>query len=402
MNSRVAFAAVAVLCMIALASAAGCVRHTGEKAKAQHAEGEAENVPSLPLEDLPANFDWSNVNGTNYLTQSWNQHIPTYCGSCWLHASTSVAQDRIKIAKKAMGIDVSLARQSLLNCGEKHGFGNGCHGGSPQAVFGFMHQIGLPDDTCQVYVAKEHTCDDKGMCMNCMPVGEDLDNPNCWAVKDYTNYKVKEYGQIKDNGQGIEAAIMSEVLARGPVVCGVITDENFDYNYTGGVWDTKMEKDEINHDIEVTGWGVTEDGQKFWNIRNSWGSYWGENGFAKILRDSNRLDHMKITDDCWFAVVDAEEENLLNNATLTGSMYGLRAQNDTKKAKIANDFARALKQQAEKNIASESGSVPVQESPAPSSSMMGYVFTAIAGLAAGVGCTALFMKRKSSQYEIIN
>lgn len=68
-------------------------------------------------------------------------------------------------------------------------------------------------------------------------------------------------------------------------------------NYTSGVYEDKTGELDIDHDISVVGWGV-EDGKKYWLVRNSWGTHWGEHGFFKLIRGVNNI---AIESDCAWA-----------------------------------------------------------------------------------------------------
>lgn len=117
----------------------------------------------IDLKDLPANWDWRNIDGINYLSWSRNQHIPQYCGSCWAHGPTSSIADRINIVRNRTWPDMTISPQVIINCNA----GGSCDGGEPIDVYIFGHQNGFPEETCQAYQAKNpahFSCSDIQKC----------------------------------------------------------------------------------------------------------------------------------------------------------------------------------------------------------------------------------------------
>merc|ERR1712046_427902 len=108
----------------------------------------------IDMDGLPDNFSWTNVDGVTYVTKSLNQHIPQYCGSCWAHGAISALGDRVKIARGAQGIDVNLAVQHVLNCGNV----GSCHGGTIDGTYQWIHSIsktgnGISYESANPYIA---------------------------------------------------------------------------------------------------------------------------------------------------------------------------------------------------------------------------------------------------------
>mmetsp|Transcript_52880 Transcript_52880/g.67825 ORF Transcript_52880/g.67825 Transcript_52880/m.67825 type:complete len:320 (-) Transcript_52880:264-1223(-) len=255
-----------------------------------------------PMDDLPETFTWKNVDGQNYVTKMLNQHIPTYCGSCWAHGTMSSLADRIKIARMQAGDsgpDVNIAVQNILNCGSIAGT---CEGGSPTLAYAYVKKqsdkgLGIPFDTCMQYQAVDGTCtfdpdafpQPSGTCMTCSTFGVP-----CTSIDQYPNATVTEYGQVSG-----EQEMMNEIMTRGPIGCGVNAVPLL--NYSGGVFTNDMEPkiNMVDHEVAVVGWGVDENGVKYWDMRNSWGEYWGEMGWARIERGK---DTLKLESSCDWAV----------------------------------------------------------------------------------------------------
>jgi cathepsin X len=240
---------------------------------------------------LPDNFSWNNVNGTNFLGTTKNQHLPQYCGSCWAHGTTSALSDRIAIKRGSAFPEIDISVQVLLDCDKKN---SGCNGGWPLQALDYIHKNGITDSTCAPYQAlswqEGNKCTAESICKECQPTG------NCYVPKSYNVYKIDEYGQLPSLNAD---AIKNEIYARGPVACGINASPIV--NWTGsGVFDKNV-SGELNHIISIVGWGVENDANKtpYWVVRNSWGEYWAEQGYMKVARGKNMIN---IEEYCVYAV----------------------------------------------------------------------------------------------------
>ncbi|CAJ1900549.1 unnamed protein product [Cylindrotheca closterium] len=244
----------------------------------------------LSSEDIPEHFSWGDVHGRSYLTHSLNQHVPHYCGSCWAHAALSSLADRIKIDRNGAGPDINLSIQYILNCGSEAG---SCHGGSMLTTYKFIKKNGfIPYQTCMPYLAcssestygfcpyVDTTCSPINTCRTCMH-GTD----ECVALDAFPNATVAEYGVIENDVEAVKA----EIFARGPVTAG-LWGKSLSNFQGGSIFDNVDAPRNSTHAVSIVGWGLDENtNQRYWIVRNSWGEYWSELGFFKILMGMNVL-----------------------------------------------------------------------------------------------------------------
>ncbi|KAF4758141.1 hypothetical protein FOZ63_000588 [Perkinsus olseni] len=246
---------------------------------------------------LPASFDWRHHNGVNYVTKVLNQHAPKYCGSCWLHAGVGVINDRLKVARNAQFPEVNVARQVVLNCGRD--IAGSCHGGEDFGVYKFAYLEGLPDDQCQFYRGEDGECSAINNCINCDPPAG---TGPCYPVQRYGRYFVTEFAKIPNP---TAHKIKAEVYRRGPISCAVDSSvvENGKYHPGDIVRETRNGNWSLDHDIVIVGWGQDKDGKEYYIVKNSWGTFWGDQGYFLVQSGVNA---MGIEQDCSWAVVDPE------------------------------------------------------------------------------------------------
>jgi len=202
--------------------------------------------------ELPASFDWRNHDG-DWLTSVKNQGN---CGSCWIFSATAQIESWWKIYNDSPLTEIDLSEQHVLSCVAT---GNCEQGGYIEDALDYAVYYGIPDETCFPYAGR----DDKLCSESCADWQSRAESIAGWG---YITLQEPTVENIKN------------ALMYHPVSASYIVYEDF-YWYSGGVYEYAWGQRLTGHAVLIVGWN---DADSSWTCKNSWGPYWGENGYFRI------------------------------------------------------------------------------------------------------------------------
>ncbi|KAG7596039.1 Peptidase C1A papain C-terminal [Arabidopsis suecica] len=201
-----------------------------------------------PAGNVPDAVDWRTQGA---VTPIRNQGK---CGGCWAFSAVAAIEG---INKIKTGNLVSLSEQQLIDC-DVGTYNKGCSGGLMETAFEFIKTNGgLATETDYPYTGIEGTCDQEKSKNKVVTI--------------------QGYQKVAQNEASLQIA-----AAQQPVSVGIDAGGFIFQLYSSGVF-TNYCGTNLNHGVTVVGYGVEGD-QKYWIVKNSWGTGWGEEGYIRMER----------------------------------------------------------------------------------------------------------------------
>lgn len=214
---------------------------------------------------LPKSFDWRRF---NVVTPVKNQ---MECGSCWAFSATGCIESfhAIKTGKL-----VELSEENLIDCSFDYG-SDGCAGGLPVDAFEYVLKNG-GINTEEAYPLESiygWQCLAPEMCP-------------CKFNRSAVGAKISGYNHYQNHNETI---LEATIIKFGPVSAGIDATRDLQFYKSGIFSDATCSSSELNHAILVVGYGEDLTGNKYFIVKNSWSTDWGEAGYVRMARGKNNM-----------------------------------------------------------------------------------------------------------------
>jgi len=180
------------------------------------------------------------------------------CGSCWAFSATGSIEGAVYLAH---GHLTSLSEQQLVDCSTSYG-NAGCNGGLMDSAFKYVQANGLCQENAYPYTAKNGACKSS----SCTPS---------------TNSKITGYKDVSHSEGSLGLAV--DIT---PVSVAIEADQSGFQLYKSGVFCGTCGTN-LDHGVLAVGYG-DEGSSPYWKVKNSWGTSWGESGYIRMCRNSNK------------------------------------------------------------------------------------------------------------------
>ncbi|XP_075483333.1 senescence-specific cysteine protease SAG39-like [Primulina tabacum] len=208
--------------------------------------------------DVPESMDWREKGAVTGVKDQGQ------CGSCWAFSTVAAMEGINQISTSKL---ISLSEQELMDC-DRTNDNQGCHGGFMEAAFKFIvKNQGLTTESDYPYQGISNTCNSQ------------KEASSAATITGYEDVPVND-----------ESALLKAV-ANQPVSVSIdASGASFQF-YSSGVITSDCGTN-LDHGVTAVGYGKTENGTKYWLVKNSWGSDWGEAGYVKVERDVEAKEGM--------------------------------------------------------------------------------------------------------------
>eukprot|EP01130_Rhizamoeba_saxonica_P019074 TRINITY_DN9784_c0_g1_i1.p1 TRINITY_DN9784_c0_g1~~TRINITY_DN9784_c0_g1_i1.p1 ORF type:complete len:366 (+),score=91.99 TRINITY_DN9784_c0_g1_i1:34-1131(+) len=225
-------------------------------------------VSAQELQSLPTAVDWREK---GIITAVKDQGG---CGSCWAFSAAETIESHAALNLNQFH---QLSEQNILDCTEnpKHcGGTGGCEGATVELGFEQIISTGIASEWTYPYVSyhgKDFKCD--------------IQAPSVVHFDDYVTLPQNEYEPL-----------LKAVGTEGPISISV--DASTWHLYESGVFDgCNQTNPDIDHAVQLVGYGTDDKLGPYWLVRNSWSPVWGEQGYIRLARPEQKRCGIDLTPD---------------------------------------------------------------------------------------------------------